>query len=115
MRAGRWGAEMSQLATTLGYSVEMEQKELTATTTLYFVGGLFFLHRAYLGDYRPTALAVCIALFFLAAFGLFPGVLVLKWLSLLAMLVWIAWVGLDAGRLPKLVDRANADILEKFK
>ena len=104
---------MGALAVISGHT--MEQKDLTAATTLYFLGGLLFLHRAYLGDYRPTALTICLGAVFVGALYAFPGSLVVLVPLLVVLAVWVTLVVTDAGRVPDLVERKNAEILEKFK
>ncbi|MGR3513266.1 MAG: hypothetical protein ACU0GG_10905 [Paracoccaceae bacterium] len=93
----------------------MQQKDLTAAVTLYFLGGVFFLHRAYLGDWRPTALTVGTALCSLAALYLFQDAWPLMAVLVVILSVWLVAVYRDAGCLPELVERKNAEILEKFK
>ncbi|MEM7719411.1 MAG: hypothetical protein AAF222_09410 [Pseudomonadota bacterium] len=95
----------------------MEQKELPAAYILYFIGGVFFLHRMYLGDYKPTLITASFAAFFwgLDATGRYEGSFVLLSLFVIVVFGWLVAIFADGWRLEKLVERKNAEILEKFK
>ncbi|MEM7753986.1 MAG: hypothetical protein AAF230_11260, partial [Pseudomonadota bacterium] len=92
---------MSQVEPLQGYAFAMEQKELPTACILYFIGGVLFLHRIYLGDYKPTLVTALAAAFFwgLDATGRYEGSTVLILLFVVFASVWLVAVLTDGWRL----------------
>ncbi len=95
----------------------MEQKEKPAAFILFLIGGVLFLHRIYLGEYKPTLIVAALVAFFWggSALGVLQESLPLLVLFLIFVSGWFFAVLADGCRMEKLVDRANARLLEKWK
>ncbi len=106
---------MNAYRTPQQYSEEIERKELVTAFVLYYIGAVVFLHRIYLGSYKPTLMVLCACLGIYAASIYLPGSRLLGGLMLVTALVWLALIFIDLCRMETLVDRANAQLLEKFK